>query len=84
MLLYAIDDFVAAEEEKVTLPTMWKKYQSPGQVFNWLLQSHCLRLTGKTVQRKLWSPLLAVTLGRATRGHGVPTVPDPMQVAKAE
>ena len=75
---------MAAEEKMKELQVMWKKYQSPGQVFNWLLQSHGLRIQGKQTQRKLWSPLLAVVLGRASRGLPVPVVPEAMQSAATE
>lgn len=64
-----------------TLQTIRKIHQSPGQVLIILLHTHHVRLVGKTPQRKLWSPLLAVILGRASRGHPVAVIPDGFDVA---
>ena len=75
MKLYAVADFQKSLNVVKELQKFWKQLNSPGKVFQALLTSYCIKLAGKGVQRKLWSPILALLIAVHKSGKPLKAVP---------
>ena len=64
LLNYDNEDFAAALEMMKPLMRIWKSYQCPAQVFQSVLFPFCVQIVGQPVQRKIWTPVLAVLCAR--------------------
>ena len=61
-------------EEPVMLEIMgyYKKYAHPGKRLDLVLRSHFIELCGMPVNRKIWTPLLALIIARKRAGGTLP------------
>jgi len=69
LLLFDDTDFAEAIGTKIgPLQIMWKGYQSPGKVMDWMVQSFGLKIASKRLpQRKTWFPVLALLQARVLK-----------------